>query len=164
MAKKEDSEEPTEKKSEKKQKTEDQEKVVEEPKKVKPKKDKEDISGIAYIYSSSNNTLVHITDLSGNTISRSSGGMVTKHSRLKSNPTIAMFAAKRVAGRAKDAGITSLYVRMRGKTRSSGIGPGAHAALKSLDKEGFRILSIIDTTKHPRGGPKAKGGKRGRRV
>lgn len=120
--------------------------------------------GIAYIFSSRNNTIVHITDLAGNTISRISGGMVTKHSRLKSDPTIAMFVAKRSAERAKDLGITGLYVRMRAATGSEGIGSGAHAAVKSLDKAGFKIISVLDTTRIPRGGPKKKGGKRGRRV
>lgn len=128
------------------------------------KKVKDERAGIAYIYSSSNNTIVHITDLSGTTISRISGGMVTKHSRLKANPTIAMFVAKRAAERARDLGITSLYVRVRGKTTAGNTGPGAHAAVKSLGKEGFKIISVLDAMKVPRGGPKKKGGKRGRRV
>lgn len=127
-------------------------------------KEKEDKTGVAYIYSSPNNTMVHITDLAGNTISRASGGMITKHSRLKANPTIAMFVAKKAAERARDLGITSLYVRTRAKTGSIGLGPGAHAAVKTLGKEGFRIISVLDTTRVPRGGPKKKGGKRGRRV
>lgn len=128
------------------------------------KKVKEDVAGVANIFSSYNNTLVHITDLAGNTISRISGGMVTKHDRLKANPTTAMFVAKQAAERAKDVGITSLYVKMKAKTGSPGIGPGAHAAVKALGKEGFRIINIIEVTKVPRGGPKKKGGKRGRRV
>jgi small subunit ribosomal protein S11 len=90
--------------------------------------------------------------------------MVTKHDRLKANPTIAMFVAKRAAERAKDLGITSLYIRTRAKTGAPGIGPGAHAAVKSLGKSGFRIINILDVSKVPRGGPKKKGGKRGRRV
>ncbi len=130
--------------------------------KPKAKKGDERI-GIAYIYSSSNNTIIHITDLAGNTISRVSGGMITKHSRLKANPTVAMFVAKRAAERALDLGFTKLYVRIKGKT-SFGHGPGAHSAVKSLNKSGFDILSILDTTRVPRGGPKKKGGKRGRRV
>lgn len=132
-------------------------------KEITEKEKKDEKIGIAYIKSSSNNTLIHITDLAGNTISRISGGMVTKHSRLKSNPTVAMFAAKRAAERAKDLGFTKLYVRMKGKT-GIGSGPGSHAAVKSLNKEGFEIISILDTTKAPRGGPKKKGGRRGRRV
>jgi small subunit ribosomal protein S11 len=135
---------------------------VEEPKKEVKTKKKEEKTGIAYIKSSSNNTIVHITDLAGNTISRVSGGMVTKHSRLKSNPTIAMFVAKRASERAKDLGFTKLYVRMKGKTRF-GTGPGSHAAVKSLGKV-FDIVSILETTPVPRGGPKQKGGRRGRRV
>lgn len=121
-------------------------------------------AGIAYIFTSFNNTIVHITDLSGNTISRISGGMVTKQDRLKANPTVAMFVAKRAAEIAKESGIDTLYVRIRAKTGSTAPGPGAHAAVKSLSKGKFKIVSIIDTTRIPRGGPKKKGGKRGRRV
>jgi small subunit ribosomal protein S11 len=132
--------------------------------KEKPAKKTEDIAGIAYVFGSFNNTIVHITDLAGSTVSRVSGGMVTKHSRLKANPTTAMFVAKRAAERARDIGLTSLYIRTRAKTGATGIGPGAHAAVKTLGKEGFRIISIMDATRLPRGGPKKKGGKRGRRV
>jgi len=121
-------------------------------------------SGIAYIFTSFNNTIVHITDLSGNTVAKISGGQITKHDRLKANPTVAMFVAKRAAEIAKEAGITSLYVRIRAKTGSPAPGPGAHAVVKSLQREGMKIVSIIDTTRVARGGPKKKGGKRGRRV
>ncbi len=134
--------------------------VVEE--KILPEKDER--VGIAYIYSTSNNTFVHITDMAGNTIARISGGMVTKHSRLKANPTTAMFAAKRAAEKAKDSGLTSVYVRMKAKTNSPGLGPGAHAAVKTLAKEGFKIISVVDSTRTPRGGPKKPYGRRGRRV
>lgn len=143
------------------------EEVSEEPVIVPEKKfeeRKEERAGIAHVYSSSNNTIVHITDLAGNTLSRASGGMVTKHSRLKSNPTIAMFVAKKAAERARDLGINALYIRTKAQTNSTGLGSGAHSAIKTLGKEGFRILNILDVTKYPRGGPKKKGGKRGRRV
>lgn len=144
--------------------------VIKEDEKAIPKAEvreiKEEKAGIAYIFSSPNNTIVHITDLSGNTISRVSGGMVTKHSRLKADPTIAMFVAKKAAERAKDLGINALYVRTRAKTNTEGlgVGPGAHSAVKSLDREGFKIINVLDSTRVPRGGPKKKGGKRGRRV
>src|SRR3989338_549385 len=134
---------------------------IEEDKEKKVKKKDEKI-GIAYIYSSGNNTIVHITDLAGNTISRVSGGMVTKHSRLKANPTIAMFVSKRAGERASDLGFTKMYVRMKGKTGANN-GPGASSAVKSLGKT-FEIVSILETTRVPRGGPKKKGGRRGRRV
>jgi len=128
------------------------------------KESKRERAGIAYIYTSFNNTILHITDLAGSTIARVSGGMVTKHDRLKANPTIAMFVAKQAAEKAKEHGINALYVRVRAKTKNPAPGPGAHAAVKSLSREGFKIISIADTTKTPRGGPKAKGGRRGRRV
>ena len=107
---------------------------------------------------------VHITDMSGRTITKVSGGMITKHGRLKANPTIAIFIAKRISETLNDIGIKSLYVRIRAKTNSPALGPGAHAIIKSLTREGFKILNILDTTKFPRGGPKKKGGRRGRRV
>ena len=121
-------------------------------------------TGIAYIYASYNNTIMHITDISGSTISRVTGGMITKQDRLKANPTTAMFIAKKVEEEMKEAGITSLYVRTRAKTGSQGLGPGANTIIRTLSKDGFKIISITETTKIPRGGPKAKGGRRGRRV
>jgi small subunit ribosomal protein S11 len=131
------------------------------PKEVKKKKEYE---AILHIYTSFNNTIVHVTDMSGRTISKVTGGMVTKHSRLKANPTIGMFIAKRVAEEIKDLGIRSLYVRVRAKTRNPAPGPGSQAIIKSLTRDGFKILNILDNTRIPRGGPKKKGGRRGRRV
>jgi small subunit ribosomal protein S11 len=145
-------------------KKEESEEKVEEMKEVVEQPEKEERTAIAYVFSSQNNTIVHLTDLAGNTLSRISGGMVTKHSRLKADPTVAMFVAKKAAERAKDLGITALYIRTRAKTGSQGIGPGAHSAVRSLGKEGFRIINVLDSTRVPRGGPKKKGGKRGRRV
>ena len=121
-------------------------------------------TGIVHIFTSFNNTLVNLTDLSGHTIARVSGGMITKQDRLKANPTVAMFSAKRAAEKAKELGIKNLYVRIKAKTGSPAPGPGAHAAVKSLSREGMYIINILDTTALPRGGPKAKGGRRGRRV
>jgi len=122
------------------------------------------LSGIIYIYSTYNNTIIHLTDMAGTTISQVSGGKVTKHSRLKATPTVAMFVAKRVAEAARDIGIDSIYIRISSKAGATSPGPGAHAAVKSLAREGLKIINILDTTAIPRGGPKPKGGKRGRRV
>lgn len=154
--------------SEEKAKSNEDAKIEEKMKKQSSEEEKKERkrerTGIAHIYTSFNNTILHITDMSGNTISRTSGGMVTKHDRLKANPTIAMFVAKQAAEKAKEQGINSLYVRIKAKTGSPAPGPGAHAAVKSLSREGFKIISIADTTKVARGGPKKKGGRRGRRV
>lgn len=129
-----------------------------------PKDDKNRLVGIAYIYATYNNTIIHITDLANNTIAQVTGGETTKHSRLKATPTVAMFAAKRAAEIAKEVGITELYVRISSKAGATNPGPGANAAVKRLGKEGLRIINILDVVPRARGGPKAKGGKRGRRV
>ena len=121
------------------------------------------VEAIVNIYTSFNNTIVHVTDMSGRTLTKVTGGMVTKHGRLKANPTIAMFIAKRIAEKLKELGIENLFFRIRAKTRNPAPGPGANAIIKSLSREGFKILNILDTTRFPRGGPKKKGGRRGRR-
>jgi small subunit ribosomal protein S11 len=130
----------------------------------KEKKAKEERIAILNIYTTFNNTIINLTDLSGKTIAKFSGGQSTKQSRLKANPTIAMFIAQNIAQEAKDNGITSFYVKIRTETGQANPGPGAHAAIKSLARAGFKILSIMDSTRMPRGGPKKKGGRRGRRV
>ena len=131
--------------------------------KVEHKKKSKEAEAVLNIYTSYNNTIVHVTDMSGKTISRVTGGMVTKHNRLKANPTIAMFISKRISEEVKDLGIKSFYVRIRAKTGNPSPGPGANTVVKSLTREGFRILNILDYTRIPRGGPKKRGGRRGRR-
>lgn len=126
-------------------------------------KKKKEVEAVLNIYASFNNTIAHVTDMSGKTISKVTGGMVTKHGRLKANPTIAMFIAKRISEELKEKGINVLSVRIRAKTRNPSPGPGANAIIKSLSRDGFKILNILDTTRIPRGGPKVKGGRRGRR-
>jgi len=139
----------------------EQELIVE---KNKEEKKTRQLEAILNIYTSFNNTIAHVTDMSGRTIAKVSGGMVTKHGRLKANPTIAIFIAKRIVETLNDLGIKSLYIRIRAKTRNPAPGPGAHAIIKTLTREGFKILNILDTTRFPRGGPKKKGGRRGRRL
>lgn len=143
------------------EKVEEKEIVSEEKAKVK---DKKEIEAVMNIYTSFNNTIVHVTDFSGRTLSKVSGGMATKQSRLKANPTTGMFIEKRVAEELKEKGITALNVRIRAKTRNPAPGPGANAIIKSLTRDGFKITNILDTTLSPRGGPKVGGGRRGRRV
>jgi len=144
---------------------EESDKKIEESKeKQAVKKKDKDVEAVLNIYTSFNKTIAHVTDASGRTITKVTGGMVTKHSRLKANPTIAMFIAKRISENMKDKGIKSLYVRIRAKTGSTGPGPGANAIIKSLSREGFKIINMLDTTRVPHGGPKKKGGRRGRRV
>jgi small subunit ribosomal protein S11 len=129
----------------------------------KKEKKKKDVEAVIHIYTSFNNTIAHVTDMAGRTLTKVTGGMVTKHSRLKANPTIAMFISKRIGEELKELGVNSLYVRIRAKTRNPAPGPGAQAIIKSLSRDGFKIINILDTTRYPRGGPKKKGGRRGRR-
>jgi len=128
--------------------------------------EKKEIIAIVNIKATYNNTIIHFTDLAGNTLAMVSGGQVTKHSRLKANPTVAMFVAKKAVEKAKELGVRSIFVRVSGKggKLAPTPGPGANAAIKTLAKEGMKILSITSATPTPRGGPKPKGGKRGRRV
>lgn len=126
--------------------------------------EKKERIGILNIYTTFNNTLMILTDMAGRTIARFSGGQSTKQSRLKANPTVAMFVAQKIAEEAKDNKITGFYVKIRAETSENNPGPGAHAAIKSLTRAGFRILSIMEITRTPRGGPKKPYGRRGRRV
>jgi len=140
-------------------------KDVEKKDSEKPKKkEKQERIGVLNIHTTFNNTIMNLTDMSGKSIAKFSGGQSTKQDRLKANPTIAMFISQRIAEEAKDNGITGFYVKIKASTGQSNPGPGTHAAIKSLTRAGFKILSIMDTTRIPRGGPKKKGGRRGRRV
>lgn len=124
--------------------------------------------GIAHIYASYNNTIIHITDITGTeTISKCSGGVVVKSDRMESSPTAAMIAAKRAAEVAIEKGINSINVKIRAKgghNDATGPGPGAQAAIRALSRMGLRIGLIEDVTPLPHDGCRKKGGRRGRRV
>ncbi|MDP3916921.1 MAG: 30S ribosomal protein S11 [Nanoarchaeota archaeon] len=124
--------------------------------------------GIAHIYSSHNNTIIHITDITGSeTISKASGGMVVKAHRLESSPNAAMAAAKQAAEQAREKGITGLHIRIRapgGHNGPNSPGPGAQAAVRALSRSHIRIGTIEDVTGLPTDGCRKSHGKRGRRV
>ena len=123
--------------------------------------------GVVHIYSSYNNTLIHITDISGaETIVRSTGGMFVKADRLESSPYAAMRAAAHAATIAKDKGITAIHIKVRapGGAGARTPGPGAQAAIRALARSGFRIGRIEEVTPIPHDGTRRKGGRRGRRV
>ncbi|MBW2988257.1 30S ribosomal protein S11 [Candidatus Woesearchaeota archaeon] len=124
--------------------------------------------GVAHIYSSYNNTIVHITDISGTeTIAIKSGGMIVKSDRMESSPTAAMIAAKEAAQIALDHGVNALHVKIRAPGGHNGPhnpGPGAQAAVRALARMGMKIGTIEDVTPQPHDGCRKKGGRRGRRV
>ncbi len=122
---------------------------------------------LAKIYSSYNNTLVHITDLTGaETISRGTGGMFVKQDRYQSSPYAAMQAAANAAQIAKDKGINAIHIQVRapGGQGSKTPGPGAQAAIRALARSGLKIGRIEDLTPIPHDGTRRPGGRRGRRV
>lgn len=124
--------------------------------------------GIAHIFASYNNTIIHITDVTGTeSIVRTSGGMMVKADRLESSPTAAMMAAKKAAETAREKGIQGLHIKIRapgGHNGPNNPGPGAQAAVRALSRMGLRIGIIDDVTPIPHDGCRKKGGRRGRRV
>jgi small subunit ribosomal protein S11 len=123
--------------------------------------------GIAHIYSSYNDTIVHITDITGaETIARASGGMIVRADRDESSPYAAMQAAFRAARAAMDRDITRVNIKVRapGGHGPKTPGPGAQAAIRALARAGLRIGRIEEVTPMPHDGTRRPGGRRGRRV
>ena len=123
--------------------------------------------GIAHIFSSYNNTIIHMTDLTGaETVSISSGGMHVTADRYESSPFAAMKAANSVIETSRTKGFTAFHIRVRavGGVGSRVPGPGAQAAIRALARGGFKIGRIDDVTPIPHDTTRKKGGKRGRRV
>ncbi len=123
--------------------------------------------GIANIYSSFNNTIITITDITGaETITKWSGGRVVRADREESSPFAAMEAATRAAEDIKEKGIVGVHIKVRapGGNGPRTPGPGAQAAIRALARAGIKIGKIEDVTPIPHDGTKRSGGKRGRRV
>ena len=107
-------------------------------------------SGRVYVTATFNNTLVTLTDASGNTLAwGSSGGSGFKGAR-KSTPYAAMQAMEKVSQKAKEAGMSSVEVYIKGP------GPGRDASIRSLRGAGLNITMIADVTPIPHNGPRAK--------
>ncbi|MCD6106341.1 MAG: 30S ribosomal protein S11 [Thermoplasmata archaeon] len=122
---------------------------------------------LAHIYSSHNNTIITVTDITGaETIAKASGGMVVKADRDEPSPYAAMKAVSLIADKLRERGIRDIIVKVRapGGNRSHHPGPGAQAAIRALARAGFNILKIEDVTPIPHDGSRKPGGKRGRRV
>jgi small subunit ribosomal protein S11 len=123
--------------------------------------------GIAHIYSSSNNTIIHVTDMTGaETISRVSGGMMTNRAKDKGMPFPAMKAAQKVAFDSRSKGITGIHLKIRapGGHKKKMPGQGAQPAIRALVRAGLRIGRIEDVTPIPHDTTRKPGGRRGRRV
>jgi len=135
--------------------------------KTETKKEAKEKWGIAHIYSSFNNTIIHVTDLTGGeTAAISSGGCHVNADRYESSPFAAMKAANAVVESIRTKGFTGLHIRVRavGGVGSRVPGPGAQASIRALARGGFKIGRIDDVTPIPHDTTRKKGGKRGRRV
>ena len=141
--------------------------VVETQNQPETKKEGPEKWGIAHIYSSYNNTIIHMTDLTGGeTVAISSGGIHVNADRYESSPFAAMKAANAVVESTRVKGFTGFHIKVRavGGVGSRVPGPGAQAAIRALARGGFKIGRIDDVTPIPHDTTRKKGGKRGRRV
>jgi len=111
------------------------------------KKEKKNIqSGVVHIQSTFNNTIVTITDPTGNVVSWSSAGVQGFKGSRKSTPFAAQMAAEDAAKKAMDHGMKNVEVYVKGP------GPGRESALRSLQAAGFNIIMIKDVTPIPHNG------------
>jgi small subunit ribosomal protein S11 len=141
--------------------------VAEAPRMEIPREQRKTRWGIAFIFSSYNNTIIHITDMTGaETIARCTGGSQVKADRLGSSANAAMMASKKAAEEALNKGITGVHIKVRapGGIKQRNPGPGAQAAIRALARAGLRIGIIEDITPIPHDGCRKAGGKRGRRM
>ena len=114
---------------------------------AKKKKTKKNvIEGVAHIHATFNNTIITITDRSGNTLAwATAGGSGFRGSR-KSTPFAAQIAAERAGTKAQEYGLKDISVKVKGP------GPGRESALRALNAIGLNIVSIEDVTPLPHNG------------
>ena len=103
-------------------------------------------SGVVHIQATFNNTIVTISDQEGNTISWSSAGSLGFRGSRKGTPFAAQQAATTCATVAKDSGLRSLDIRVKGP------GSGRESAIRALQAAGVEIKSIRDVTPIPHNG------------
>lgn len=106
--------------------------------------------GIAHIQATFNNTVVTITDMSGNVVSWCSSGCKGFKGSRKSTPFAAQVAATEAAKAAMEHGMRSAQVRLRGP------GSGRESALRALASAGLTVTSISDVTPIPHNGCRPK--------
>jgi small subunit ribosomal protein S11 len=115
-------------------------------KKGKRDKKKNISEGCVYIQATFNNTIVTITDLTGNTISWASAGGLGFRGAKKSTPFAAQTTAETAAKKAMEDGLREVSVFVKGP------GVGRESAIRSLGALGLRVRSIKDTTPIPHNG------------
>lgn len=114
---------------------------------LKKKKIKKNVThGIAHIQSTFNNTIITITDMSGNSVCWSSAGSMKFKGSRKGTPFAAQMAGEDAARKAIDQGMKSIQVYVNGP------GSGRESALRALQSAGFQITLIKDVTPIPHNG------------
>ena len=114
---------------------------------IKKKKVKKNIpTGVAHVNATFNNTIVTITDHKGNTIAWSSAGAEGFKGSRKSTPFAAQLAAESAGKKAKENGVKTIEIEVRGP------GAGRESALRALQSTGFIITAIKDVTPIPHNG------------
>ena len=111
--------------------------------------------GRLYITATFNNTLINVTDTSGNTICWGTTGKAGFKGSRKSTPFAATTAVEQVIRKAREFGLKELEVYIKGP------GPGRDAALRVLRDVDFKISLIADVTPIPHNGPRQKKKRRG---
>ncbi|OGW00970.1 MAG: 30S ribosomal protein S11 [Nitrospinae bacterium RIFCSPLOWO2_01_FULL_39_10] len=117
-----------------------------EEKAVKKKVKKVVGNGVAHIQSTFNNTIVTITDSTGNVVAWSSAGTAGFKGSRKGTPFAAQMAAESAAKKALDAGVKKIGVYVKGP------GAGREAAIRALQAIGLEIDLIRDVTPIPHNG------------
>lgn len=107
-------------------------------------------SGRVYVTATFNNTLVTLTDGSGNTLAWGSSGNVGFKGARRATPYAAILAMEAVAQKAKAMGMSSCEVYIKGP------GAGRDATIKALRSAGINITMIADVTPIPHNGPRPK--------
>ena len=102
--------------------------------------------GVAHIKATFNNTIVTISDLSGNVISWSSAGVQGFKGSRKSTPFAAQVAAEKAVVKARDMGMKKIEVCITGP------GPGRESAIRALQSAGMEVTVIRDKTPMPHNG------------
>lgn len=102
--------------------------------------------GIVHIQATFNNTIVSITDLEGNLVSRSSAGALGFHGSRKGTPFAAQQASARAAQAARELGMHSCEVRVKGP------GSGRESAVRAIQTAGIEVRVIRDVTPIPHNG------------
>jgi len=116
------------------------------PKKGKKRVKKNVAAGIVHIASTFNNTMITITDVTGNVIAWSSAGARGFKGSRKSTPFAAQVAAGDAAAKAMEHGLKSVSVVVKGP------GAGRESALRALYAAGLKISLIRDVTPIPHNG------------